>query len=228
MLEKKLLEEVKRFNAINKYAKKMIMEQDAPPDPAAAGEAAPPDPAAAGAAPDPAALPPAPGADAAGAPPAPGAAAPAPGAAAPAGEKTEEMDITDLVNMVKSIKNHQEQSNGDQPEFTSKMDDVFTKLNDLESKLGAMDQLISKIDELGNKVQQIKPKTEQEKLEMRSLDSYPFNQNPQQFFAQKQPEMQASGKNEYVLTKNDVNDYSNNTIRDTFGGENTNDDEFKF
>jgi hypothetical protein len=31
MLEKKLLEEVKRFNAINKYSKKMIMEQDAPP-----------------------------------------------------------------------------------------------------------------------------------------------------------------------------------------------------
>ncbi len=31
MLEKKLLEEVKRFNAINKYSKKMITEQDAPP-----------------------------------------------------------------------------------------------------------------------------------------------------------------------------------------------------
>ena len=33
MLEKKLLEEVKRFNSINKYGKKMIMEQDAPPAP---------------------------------------------------------------------------------------------------------------------------------------------------------------------------------------------------
>ena len=44
MLEKKLLEEVKRFNAINQYGKKMIMEQAVPPaDPTAA----PADPTAA-------------------------------------------------------------------------------------------------------------------------------------------------------------------------------------
>jgi hypothetical protein len=226
MLEQKLQEELNRYKAINKYGKKMIMEQDAPPD-AAAG-AAPPDPSAA-AAPDPSA-----GAAAAPDPsaaPAPGGATPPPaaGAAAPAADKTEELDITDLVDMVKSIKNHQEQSGNGDSEATSKMDDVFSKLNDLESKLGVMDQLINKIDQLGSEVKQMKPKTEQEKLEMRSLDSYPFNQNPQQFFAQKQPEMQATGKNEYVLTKNDVNDYSNNMIRDTFGGENnTNEDEFKF
>jgi hypothetical protein len=230
MLEQKLQEELNRYKAINKYGKKMIMEQDAPPDPAAAGGEAPPDPGAAPA-PDPAAAG-APMDPAAGAPPPPGGAAPAPGAEpAPGGagaEKTEEMDITDLVNMVKSIKNHQEQSGGDNSDVTGKMDDVFTKLNDLESKLGVMDQLINKIDQLGSQVQQIKPKTEQEKLEMRSLDSYPFSQNPQQFFAQKQPEMQAAGKNEYVLTKNDVDDYSNNMIRDTFGGENTNNNESKF
>ena len=39
MLEKKLLEEVKRFNAINQYGKKMIMEQDAPPPAPEAGDA---------------------------------------------------------------------------------------------------------------------------------------------------------------------------------------------
>lgn len=217
MLEQKLQEELNRYKAINKYGKKMIMEQDAPADPAAA-----PTPDAAGA-PAPADAAGAPVADiAAGAPPS------APTPAAPAEDNTEELDITDLVNMVKSIKNHQEQAGNENSDVTSKMDDVFTKLNDLETKLGAMDQLINKIDQLGAEVKQSKPKTEQEKLEMRSLDSYPFSQNPQQFFAQKQPEMQAAGKNEYVLTKNDVNDYSNNMIRDTFGGENMNDDEFKF
>jgi hypothetical protein len=52
-------------------------------------------------------------------------------------------------------------------------------------------------------------------LELRSLDSYPFNQKPQEFFAQKQGEMQMTGKNEYVLTKDDVDNYSR-SITQTF------------
>ena len=36
MLEKKLHEELMRYKAINRYAKKMIMEQDLPPADAAA------------------------------------------------------------------------------------------------------------------------------------------------------------------------------------------------
>ena len=62
---------------------------------------------------------------------------------------------------------------------------------------------------------------------MRSLDSYPFNQNPQQFFSQKQDQMRASGKNEYVLTKDDIQNYSQETIKDTFNIQDE-DDEFKF
>ena len=103
------------------------------------------------------------------------------------------------------------------------MDDVFTKLNDLESKLSEMDQIMSKIDELGHKVEEMKPQTPQEKLEMRSLDSYPFNEKPQEFFAHKMGEMKASGKNEYVLTKDEVQNYSKDEIRKSFNPE---DDEF--
>ena len=62
------------------------------------------------------------------------------------------------------------------------MDDVFTKLNDLESKLSEMDQLVAKIDQLGARVEEMKPETPVEKLEMRSLDSYPFNEKPKDFF----------------------------------------------
>jgi hypothetical protein len=62
---------------------------------------------------------------------------------------------------------------------------------------------------------------------MRSLDSYPFNEKPQEFFAHKQGEMQASGKNEYVLTKDEVQDYSNNMIKDTFNPEKQ-EDEFRY
>jgi hypothetical protein len=211
-LENKLLEEVARFNQINKYTRKLMNEQELPPAPEAPAEPGMEAPAGE--------LPP---------PPAEGAApemgAPAP--EAPAESDTEELDITDLVNMTKSIKNDLDDSKSEHQGVITKMDDVFTKLNDLEQKLANMDMVMAKIDELGNKIEQVKEPSPEERLQMRSLDSYPFNQNPQQFFAQKQGEMRASGKNEYVLTKDDIQNYSQETIRDTFNP-NEEQDEFSF
>jgi hypothetical protein len=140
-------------------------------------------------------------------------------------DDTEEIDITDLVNMTKSIKKDLDDSKSDNTEVVGKMDTVFTKLTDLENKLSQMDMVMNKIDELGQKMDTMKEKTPQEKLELRSLDSYPFNQNPQEFFAQKQPEMAQSGKNEYVLTKQDIDNYSTDIIRNSF---NADEDEFSF
>ena len=241
MLEQKLQEELNRYKAINKYGKKLIMEQDVPPAPEAPAE----DPAA-----DPTTAPtdaplgdapldaPAPDLGGGGGdlPPADAPLdAPAPDAAggespltdAPAADTTEEIDITDLVDMTQSIKKDIEANKNDHGAVLQKMDDVFSKLDDLEAKLGEMNQLVSKIDELGAKVQEMKPKTEVEKLEMRSLDSYPFNQKPQEFFAQKQGEMRASGKNEYVLTKDEVENYPTDEIKTSFNPE-VEEDEFKF
>jgi hypothetical protein len=221
MLEKKLQEELNRYKTINKYAKKMIMEQEAPlppADPALDAAAAPADPALGGEPADPAL-----GGEA----PAP---APTDPSAAPAMGDTEEIDITDLVNMTKSLKKDIEGTQNDHSTVIGKMDDVFTKLDDLASKLSEMDSLVQKIEQLGAEVKQMKPETPQERLEMRSLDSYPFNQKPTDFFSQKQEEMRASGKNEYVLTKDDVNDFTPETLRDTFNdtGEEENEYEFKF
>ena len=209
MLEQKLLEELNRHKAINKYATKMIMEQDAPPAPPT-DDAMPPA--------DDSALPPmddmsAPPADDTSMPP-----APTDDLGGDMGG-TEEIDITDLVNMTKSIKKDIEDNKNDQSNVVGQMDSVFSKLGELEMKLSTMDSVIAKIEELGSKIEGIKEPTAQERLEMRSLDSYPFNQNPQQFFAAKQGEMRQSGKNEYVLTKQDVQDYSNDTIRSSFNPE---------
>ena len=203
MLEKKLLEEVNRFRAINKYGSKMIMEQEVPPAPEAAPTDAPPAdaPLDVPAADTPVDVPP--------------AEAPLD---APEGmeDSTEELDITDLVNMTKNIKNELEASKSEHDNVISKMDNVFTKLDDLESKLHNMDAILAKIDQLGAKVEEMKPATPQEKLEMRSLDSYPFSQKPQEFFAHKQDEMRASGKNEYVLTKNEIENYSKEQLANSF------------
>ena len=212
MLEKKLHEELKRYNQINKYGSKMIMEQEVPEvpspeeelplDPAATGDTEVPlDPTASTdvETPDETSL----------------------------EDSTEEIDITDLVNMTKSIKNNIDDNMSGQASTLNKMDDIFGKLSDLESKLGQMDQVMAKIDSLGSQVQQMKPETPQEKLEMRSLDSYPFNQRPTEYFSQKQGEMRASGKNEYVLTKQDVESYSPETISKTFNPDQE-ENEFKY
>ena len=201
-IEKKLLEEVSRFRAINKYANNLLNEQDAPP---ADTETPPMD---------------------MGTPPADAGAPPMDMGTPPAESDTEEIDITDLVNMTKSIKKDVDDSKSENLGVNQKMDSVFTKLTDLEKKLSQMDSVIDRIDQLGTKIDSMKEKTPEEKLELRSLDSYPFNQNPQEFFNQKQGEMRASGKNDYVITKQDINDYSKDMIKNSFNDEEEN--EFKY
>jgi len=201
-IEKKLLEEVSRFRAINKYANNLLNEQDAPP---ADTETPPMD---------------------MGTPPADAGAPPMDMGTPPTESDTEEIDITDLVNMTKSIKKDVDDSKSENLGVNQKMDSVFTKLTDLEQKLSQMDSVIDRIDQLGTKIDSMKEKTPEEKLELRSLDSYPFNQNPQEFFNQKQGEMRASGKNDYVITKQDINDYSKDIIKNSFNDEEEN--EFKY
>ena len=199
MLEKKLLEELNRFRSINKNASN-LNEQELPAPPPPADPAAPLTPAPEDAAP----------ADLG------ATTSPAPLDGPEAGGDTEEVDVTELVNMTKNIKSDLEASKGENTAVLQKMDDAFSKLADLETKLAQMDQVLVKIDQLGAKIETIKPATPQEKLEMRSLDSYPFNQKPNDFFSMKQAEMQATGKNEYVLTKNDIENYSKDEIAKTF------------
>jgi hypothetical protein len=203
-IDNRILEEIARYNSINNY----IVEQDAtlPPPP---GE-------------DPNALPPAGGAPA---PVDPNVAPPAP--AAPTGPqpvdlendpdvekvgegdsegKTEEMDITDLVKSQKKVEQKQEEY----------FDNLFQHLDNLETKLGEMDGIMSKLNDLEMKIEKYREKTPQEKLELRSLDSGPFNQKLSQFFDDKEEDMEKSGKNEYILTQDEVEDYSPIEIKKTF------------
>ena len=122
------------------------------------------------------------------------------------GGDTEELEITDLVNKQNEISDKQDEY----------MDSMFDKLNDLESKLSQMDQILTKINDIEAKVEKYREKSPEEKLQLRSLDSYPYNQKLTDFFADKEVEMQQTGKNEYVLTSDEVENYSDADIRKSF------------
>jgi len=213
-IDQKILNEIARYNSINNY----IMEQDVPPadpalglpaDPAAAGSP-PADPAAAGAPPaDPAAgaapVPPAPPVDVAADPDV----EELPGEGEEGGEdegNTQELDITDLVDSQKTMADKQEEY----------FENLFNQIKTMEEKLAEMDNLVQKIDLVDAKLEKYRPKTAQEKLELRSLDSGPFKQNLADFFKDKEEEMERSGKNEYVLTQDEVENFSPSEIEQSF------------
>jgi hypothetical protein len=219
----KLNEERARFKSIYRY----IVEQEDNVVPPAEGETLPPPPGDELPPVPGGELPPPPGDEL---PPVPGGELPPPptGDAPDEGNNTEEIDVTELVNIAKSLKKDMEEKKGNENGVTGKMEDIFTKLTDLENKLGEMGNIIQKIDQLGQKVDNMKPQTPVEKLEMRSLDSYPFNQKPTEFFSQKQDEMRRSGKNEYILTKDDVQNYGKDQIRKSFLPIDDEDDNLKY
>ena len=200
-IDDKIISELKRYNKINKY----VVEQaggELPADLPPADAAAPPGPEV-------------------GTPPPPAEPTPVDAATDPDVEKldstgkseettteegTEELDITDLVTSQKNVETKQEEY----------FQNLFGQLEKLESKLAEMDSIVTKLNSLEGKIEQMRPKTPQEKLELRSLDSFPFSQKLTDFFDDKQSDLQKTGKNEYVLTTDDVEEYSPMDVRKTF------------
>jgi type IV secretory pathway VirB10-like protein len=121
-------------------------------------------------------------------------------------EKGEELEITDLVKSQKNIEDKQEEY----------FENLFKHINDLETKLSNMDNIVNKLNDLESKIEKYRERTPQEKLELRSLDSGPFNQKLSQFFEDKEEDMEKTGKNEYVLTQKDIEDYSPIDIKKSF------------
>ena len=217
-LDKKILSEIKRYRSIDKYIAEQAGEDLGALAPEA-GAVPPPPPSEATATP----------------PPPPGDVAPTPvdvendpdvekidddGKSEESTDEesgSEELDITELVTAQKEIQTKQDDY----------FENLFGQLNKLESKLSEMDVIMNKLNALENKIEKYRDKTPQEKLELRSYDSYPFNQKLSQFFDDKKDEMEKTGKNDYVLTPEDVTDINVNDIKSSFQG-NGFKDEYKY
>jgi len=206
-IDLKIIEEITRYNQINRY----INEQELPPPP---GGETPPPPGGETPPPPGGEVPPPPGGAPPPAPPATGATEPQPVDLAndPDVEKLddkgnkEEIEVTDLVKGQKSVEQKQEEY----------FDTLFNHLNDLEQKLGTMDEIITKLNSLETKIEKYRMKTPEEKLELRTLDSGPFNQKLSQFFEDKEEDFEKSGKEQYIITPDDVESYSPNEIKRSF------------
>jgi len=122
------------------------------------------------------------------------------------GSGTEELDVTELVKTQQNISDKQDEY----------MEDMMSKLTDLTSKLGEMDKIVDRINSIEDKIEKYRTKTPEEKLQLRSLDSYPYNQKLTDFFMDKSEELEKTGKNEYVLTDDEVENYSEKDVKDSF------------
>ena len=213
-IDVRILNEVMRYKNINNY----ISEQEATLPPAPGADASVPPTPEAG-------LPPM------GPPPSPDAGAPVTADVAPetvdissdpdvekiGDEKKDkkELEITDLVKSQQNVEKKQDDY----------FNNLFKHLEGLESKLSDMDSIMNKLNDLETKVEKYRVKTPEEKLELRSLDSGPFNQKLSDFFDDKQEDMEKTGKNEYILTKDDVDAYSPGDIKKSFRNFGNNDTE---
>jgi hypothetical protein len=135
-------------------------------------------------------------------------------------EETEEVDVTDLV-----LKNDEI---GDTVEkFSTQLVDIESKFTELSTKLDMMDRIFDKIDSLEDEIQSMAPPTPVEKMELRSLDSFPYNQRLDKYFDEKKAQykrlrgidMDMDSEEipkEYTLTVGDTENWDDNSIGKSF------------
>lgn len=127
-----------------------------------------------------------------------------------------EIDVTSIVKGSEEAKAAAEQA---EQAANRTAQELMQKLSDLEVRLSKMDDVTAKIDGLEKEIIKRNP-TPVEKLEMRSLSSYPYSQKLTDYWSEKEGPydvMNQEKQKEYVLTKNDVDsNYSDSQIKNSF------------
>jgi hypothetical protein len=131
---------------------------------------------------------------------------------APAEDEVE-LDVTELVKGSEAAKQSADSAN-------SKIDQLMGMVDKLENQLSSMSAISDKIEGLEKEIERRNP-TPKEKLEMRSLDSFPYSVKLSDFWAEKGDRYDTGAESdkpeEYTLTQKDVDDsYSESDIEDSF------------
>ena len=132
-----------------------------------------------------------------------------------------EVDVTDLVNTSNELKTSSSETN-------QKMSELNDKFNTLSSQMDNMSKLSKNIEVLDTKIKDVETEivrrnpTPTEKIEMRSLDSFPYNIKLSEFWSDNADKLSDQSRvsddkpKEYVLTKDEADDYSDSDIKNSF------------
>ena len=134
----------------------------------------------------------------------------------------EEIDVTDIIKKSDEATDFARQALTVGQENGQFLKSLTDKLSNLESQIMKMDTIASKISKLEQDI-----KTPEEKLELRSLDSYPFNMKLTDYWeekASKDKNYRISGgetnidgeEKEYVITPEMIKDINPIEIKDSF------------
>ena len=126
-------------------------------------------------------------------------------------EETVEVDVTDIVDKT-------EETKASVDDMGQKMDDLLSKLGDLESQVTDMDGVINKIDDLEKEIERRNP-TPVERLEMRSMDSFPYSVKLTDYWKDKEGYDASEPEDEYTLTQSDIENFDEKEIRASFEGD---------
>lgn len=132
----------------------------------------------------------------------------------------EEIDITDIVTKIEDTKNMVNQSIESNKQITGFINDLTSKVDSLQMNLQKMDTILHRINKLESDI-----KTPKEKLELRSLDSYPFNVKLSDFWDDKlnEPDNNYTVNNAdkvYKIDKKEISDFNNVDIKSSFNPHN--------
>lgn len=126
-----------------------------------------------------------------------------------------EVDVTELVQGSEEATNAANDAN-------QKTSELLSKFSDLERRVASMGNITHKIDALEKEIVKRNP-TPIEKLEMRSMDSYPYNikltdyWNDVDGYDPTSENNSEPKKQEYVLTKDDIDSgFTDSSIKQTF------------
>jgi hypothetical protein len=132
-------------------------------------------------------------------------------------EEVEEIDVTAIVSKSDEAKSSADLAVQSSQETNTYVKDLMDKFANLEAQLGKMDTIMSKV----NKIEDVN-KTPEEKLEMRSLDSFPYNMKLTDYWEDKVAdptnnyEATENDEERFEVTKDDLEDYNELDIKNSF------------
>jgi len=119
-----------------------------------------------------------------------------------------EVDVTQLVQASDEAKESAQMAN-------QKTDQILAKFSELEQRISSMGAISDKIESLEKEIIKRNP-TPVEKLEMRAMDSFPYNIKLSDYFKDIDGYETEQKPKEYVLTKDDVDSYTDTSVKDSF------------